>query len=131
VRFDTRRDILGLGLDARFDRLSFDGLRTGDPGITPRRGVTGHLIANGPLDSLAAEGDLTGDIGDVVLRGVIGATAPRYEFTDLVLDVRRLDVEAVLGRGENTAINGRMVVNGVIDTAAQPVGEAQLDLGQS
>lgn len=131
VRLDTRRDPLALEMDARFDRLSFDGLRSGYPALTPRGGVSGRVIASGPLDSLAIDADLTGDIGDVVARGVIGATAPRYRFENLLLDVRRLDVDAVIGRGGNTAINGLMVINGVIDSGVAPVGNVRLDLGQS
>lgn len=131
VRFDTRGDLLALGMDAQFDRLSFDGLRTGYPDLTPLGGLTGRVIVNGRLDSLVIDADVTGEIGDVVARGVIGATAPRYTFDNLFLDVRRLDVESVLGRGENTALNGTMVVTGVIDSGVAPIGTAVLDLGQS
>ncbi len=131
VRLDTRGEPLAIGMDARFDRLSFDGLRTGYPALTPRGGVSGRVIANGPLDSLEIDADLTGDIGDVVAQGVIGATAPRYRFDNLLLDVRRLDVEAVLGRGGNTAINGLMTLDGVIDSGSAPIGTARLELGQS
>ena len=131
VRLDTRGEVLALGMDAQFDRLSFDGLRTGYPAITTVGGITGRVIANGRLDSLVIDANVTGEIGDVVARGLIGATAPRYTFDNLFLDVRRLDAQALLGRGENTALNGTMVVTGVIDSGVPPLGTAVIDLGQS
>lgn len=131
VRFDTRGTVLGLGMDARFDRLSFDGLRTGYPGLTLRGGLTGHVVTSGRLDSLDFAADVTGDVGDVVAHGVLVAESPRLAFRDLVLDVRRLDLEALRGRGANTALSGRMTIDAVIDSGVSPVGTAVLDLGQS
>ena len=131
VRLDTRGELLGIGMDAIFDRLSFDGLRTGYPDLTPIGGLTGRVVANGRLDSLVIDADVTGEIGDVVARGLIGATAPRYTFNNLFLDLHRLDAQALLGRGENTALNGTMVVTGVIDSGVPPIGTAEIDLGQS
>jgi hypothetical protein len=131
VRLDTRGALLAIGMDAQFDRLSFDGLRTGYPDLTPVGGLTGRVIANGRLDSLVIDADVTGEVGDIVARGLIGATPPRYTFDGLFLDVHRLDAQALLGRGENTALNGTMLVTGVIDSGAPPIGTAELNLGQS
>ena len=132
VRLDTRGELLGIGMDAQFDRLSFDGLRTGYPDLTPVGGLTGHVIANGRLDSLVIDADVTGEIGDVVARGVIGATAPRYTFQPSCSSTCTGAMpQALLGRGENTALNGTMVVTGVIDSGVPPIGTAELNLGQS
>lgn len=131
VRMDSRGDILGLGMDVRFDRLSFEALRSGYPDLTPRGGLTGTLVANGRLDSLVLDADLTGDIGSVAATGTFGLVDGGYRFDDMVLDVHRLDAEALMGKGQATAFNGRLVVTGTIDSAAPPEGRLQLDLGQS
>ncbi len=131
VRLDTRGDVLGLGMDARFDQLSFEGLRTGYPGITMRGGVGGEVKVEGPLDHLLVEADLTGDIGDVTARGVIGVVDQGYRFDSLLVTMRRFDFEAFSGQGVSTAINGDVLLTGAIDSGAAPIGSAQLDLGQS
>lgn len=131
VRLDTRGEILGLAMDVRFDRLSFDALRTGYPDLTPRGGLTGDLVAGGRLDSLVIAANLAGDIGTVEAQGTMGVFEGGYTFDSMRLDVHRLDAEAVLGRGQATALNGRLAMHGTIDSAAPPVGHLTLDLGQS
>ncbi len=131
VRMDTRGDVLGLAMDARFDRLSFDALRTGYPDLTPRGGLTGHVVTSGRLDSLRIDADVTGDIGTISAHGVVGVESPRLRADGLDLEVHRLDAEAVLGRGQATALNGMVSVSGVIDSGVSPVGQVTLELGQS
>jgi translocation and assembly module TamB len=131
VRFDTRREVVRLAMDSRFDRLSFDGLRTGYPALTPRGGLVGRIVARGPLDSLRIDADVSGDIGEVVATGVIAVTGSRYAFDSLALAVRRLDAELLLDGGLNTAITGRIVLRGVIDSGAPPRGLVTLDLDPS
>ena len=99
VRLDTRGRVLGLGLDADFDRLSFDALRSGYPDLPAVGGLTGHVIANGNLDSLDVNANLTGEFGHLHAP-VAGSrlNAPHYGADSLVVDMQRLDVEAALGQ---------------------------------
>lgn len=131
VRMDTRDTTLGLGMDVQFDRLSFDALRSGYPTLTPRGGVSGHFAAEGRLDDLRIDTDLTGDIGNVRAIGTIGVLADGYRFDALALDIQRLDAQALLGGGQPTALSGHLLVSGTIDSAAPPVGRVDLALGQS
>jgi len=131
VRLDTRRPVLGLELDARFDPLSFDGLRAGYPALSPRGTVTGTVRAAGRLDSLSLTADVSGEFGAVQAEGVVSLEAPRYAADSLSLVLRRFDVDAVLGQGTSTALNGRIVVRGVLDSLIKPRGVVTLDLGQS
>ncbi|MEO8478502.1 MAG: translocation/assembly module TamB domain-containing protein [Gemmatimonadota bacterium] len=130
-RLDTRQPLLGLELDARFDPLSFDGLRSGYPALTPRGTMTGTVRAAGRLDSLTLTADVSGEFGAVIADGVVSLEAPRYAADSLSLELRRFDVDAILGQGTSTALNGRVVVRGVLDSLVKPRGVVTLDLGQS
>ncbi len=131
IRMDTRSDILGLAMDARFDRLSFDALRTGYPQLTARGGLTGHVVTSGYLDSLQVDAEVTGDVGTIGAHGVIGIDSARLRFDDMALELHRVNVEALLGTGQETALNGTMSVTGVIDSGVPPRGTVGLTLGQS
>ncbi|HET9066427.1 MAG TPA: translocation/assembly module TamB domain-containing protein [Gemmatimonadales bacterium] len=131
VRLDTRRPVLGLELDARFDPLSFDGLRSGYPALSPRGALTGTVRAAGRLDSLSLTADVSGEFGAVEADGVVSLDAPHYAADSLSLVLRRFDVDAMLGQGTSTALNGRIVVRGVLDSLVKPRGVVTLDLGQS
>jgi translocation and assembly module TamB len=131
VKFDSRGEVVRLAMDAQFDRLSFDGLRTGYPSLTPRGGVVGRVVADGPLDSLTLDADLSGEIGELTAVGVIAATGSRYAFDSLALVLRRLDAAALLDRGPTTAISGRVVLRGVIDSGAPARGVVTVELAQS
>jgi translocation and assembly module TamB len=131
VRFDTRRKVLGLALDARLDPLSFDGLRAGYPALTPRGTLTGDVRAVGRLDSLALTANVVGEFGAIDAEGLVSLAAPRYAADSLALVLRRFDVDAVVANGTSTALNGRVVVRGVIDSGVPPRGLVTVDLGQS
>lgn len=131
VRLDTRHPVLGLELDGRFDPLSFDGLRSGYPALTPRGAMTGTVRAVGRRDSLSLTADVSGEFGALVADGVVSLDAPRYAADSLSLVLRRFDVDAVLGQGTSTSLNGRIVVRGVLDSLVKPRGVVTLDLGQS
>ena len=131
ARFDVRGTTLGLDVDLTFDQLSFDALRSGYPELTPRGGLTGRLALRGPIDAVEVDADLTGEIGAIRAIGLAGLEAPRLTADGLILDVRRLDADALLGRGGSTALNGRIALDGVVDSGASPVGEVLLSLGQS
>jgi translocation and assembly module TamB len=131
ARFDVRGTTLGLDVDLTFDQLSFDALRSGYPELTPRGGLTGRLALRGPIDGVEVDADLTGEIGAIRAIGLAGLEAPRFTADGLILDVRRLDADALLGRGGSTAFNGRILLTGVVDSGASPRGEVILSLGQS
>jgi hypothetical protein len=131
TRFDVRGTTLGLDVDLTFDQLSFDALRSGYPDLPMRGGLTGRLALRGPIDAVEVDADLTGDIGAIRAIGLAGLEAPRFTADGLILDVRRLDMDALLGQGGSTAFNGRIALTGVVDSAVSPVGEVILSLGQS
>jgi translocation and assembly module TamB len=131
VRFDTRALVLGLALDADFDQLSFDALRSGYPTLTAQGGLTGHVVATGNLESLNLTADLSGEVGHIVATGRVTVMSPRYGADSLVLDLQRVDAAALMGRGTSTALNGRVNVTGTIDTLRPPSGRMTVALDQS
>ncbi len=131
VRLDTRGDVLGVTMDANFDRLSFDALRSGYPELKARGGLTGHVVTSGNLASLRVDADVTGDLGHVRAIGQVTTLSPRFAADSLVLAFTRLDLDALLGQGGSTALNGRMLVSGTIDSAVAPAGRVALTLDRS
>lgn len=131
ARFDVRDTLLAIDLDLRLDQLSFDGLRSGYPELTPRGGLIGRVIARGRLDAVQLDADVVGEIGVIRARGEVGLLMPRLTADSLVIDLRRLDADALLGQGGSTALNGTVTVSGVIDSATAPAGSLLLALGQS
>lgn len=131
ARFDVRDTLLAIDLDLRLDQLSFGGLRSGYPELTPRGGLIGRVVARGPLDAVQLDADVAGEIGVIQARGTVGLMMPRLTADSLVVDFRRLDSDALLGQGGSTALNGTVTMTGVIDSATNPVGSLLLALGQS
>lgn len=131
ARFDIRGDVLGLALDADFDPLSFDALRSGYPDITAQGGLTGHVVAEGRLDSLQVTAELSGEVGTVRANGVARADAPHFGARDLQVDLQRFDLAALRGSGPSTALNGRITATGTIDSGVPPRGSLLVALDQS
>lgn len=131
IRLDTRTAVLGVALDADFDQLSFAALRSGYPDLTPRGGLTGHVIANGNLDSLELHANLAGEIGAISANGRVKINAPNYGADSLVVDLQRLDLDAVLDNGTSSALTGRVVLSGVLDSGAAPRGSMSVALERS
>lgn len=131
VRLDSRSFVLGLGLDADFDQLSFAALRSGYPTLPARGGLTGHVIANGNLDSLDINASLTGEIGTFTAVGRVKVNAPNYGADSLVVVMQRVDLQAITDTGMSTALNGRLVVRGTIDSGAAPSGRLDVALDRS
>ncbi len=131
VRLDSRGVVLGLALDADFDELSFDALRSGYPDLRARGGLTGHVIANGNLDSLDVDASLTGEIGTFTANGRVKVNAPNYGADSLVVVLHRFDLQAATDTGMSTSLNGRVMVQGTIDSGTPPRGRLTLALDQS
>ncbi|MBK9549163.1 MAG: translocation/assembly module TamB domain-containing protein [Gemmatimonadetes bacterium] len=131
VRLDTRREVLGVEMDATFDRLSFDALRSGYPSLTPHGGLTGLIVTRGSLESLWLDADVTGDLGTIRALGTITAMDPRWAADSLDLTFSRVDLDALLGKGGSTALNGRMRLHGAIDSLVPPDGSVVMDLDRS
>ncbi|MGH7523199.1 MAG: translocation/assembly module TamB domain-containing protein, partial [Gemmatimonadales bacterium] len=131
ARLDTRGAVLGLGLNADFDRLSFDALRSGYPDLPSQGGLTGHVVANGTLDHLDVDAHLTGEVGTIAAVGQVTVDAPHYGADSLVMDLQRFDVEAALGSGMSTSLNGRVTVRGTMDVGVPPSGTLAVALDRS
>lgn len=131
VRFDTRATVLGLALDADFDQLSFNALRSGYPELTALGGLTGHVSANGTLELLDINADLSGEVGHIKALGRVTLMAPRFGADSLMLDLQRIDIAAMLGRGTSSALNGRVWLTGTIDSLVPPRGRMTAKLDQS
>ena len=123
--------MLGLGLDADFDQLSFDALRSGYPDLPARGGLTGHVVANGNLDSLDIAASLTGEIGTFTANGRVKVNAPSYGADSLVVVLQRFDLQAASNTGMSTSLNGRVMVQGAIDSGMPPRGRLTLALDRS
>ncbi|HET9132884.1 MAG TPA: translocation/assembly module TamB [Gemmatimonadales bacterium] len=131
VRFDTRGTVLGLALDATFDSLSFDALRTGFPTLTPAGRLAGRVTANGTLDTLDLVADLAGPLGAIQAIGRIGALPPAFRADSLTIEATDLDLRQLLGAGLPTRLTGRMMTQGVLDSAGPPIGWATITLQRS
>lgn len=131
VRLDTRDTILGVSLDADFDQLSFDALRNGYPQITARGGLVGHVVAHGTLAALDVDANMTGDIGTIRAKGRVATLSPRFSADSLDLMFERFDLEAMMGQGQSSSLNGHLLVSGTIDTLVPPKGRVELQLDRS
>ncbi len=131
VRLDSRGPVLGVTLNADFDQLSFDALRSGYPDLTPRGGLTGHVVTSGDLDHLAVDANVSGEIGTIRAVGVVTVDAPHFGADSLRLDVQRLDAGAILGHGNATSLNGRVVAQGALDAGVPPRGRLDIALDRS
>ena len=131
VRLDTRGTILGVSLDGNFDQLSFDALRSGYPEITARGGLVGHVVAHGRLDALDVDASMTGDIGTFRAKGRVASMSPRFSADSLDLMLERFDLEAMMGQGQSSSLNGHLLVSGTIDTLVPPKGRVELQLDRS
>lgn len=131
VRLDSRSAVLGLALDAEFDQLSFDALRSGYPTLPSRGGLSGHIVASGNLDSLDLNASLTGEIGTFTAIGRVKVNAPNYGADSLVVVMQRLDLQAVTDSGMSTALNGRVTASGAIDSGVPPRGTLDVALDRS
>lgn len=131
AQLDIRDSILGVNLDADFDQLSFDALRTGYPELTASGGLVGHVVASGTLAALAIQAHLTGDMGTIDGGGRITALAPRFGADSLDLQLQRFNLAALLSNGQSTALNGRVVMSGTIDSGVPPSGRFDLSLDRS
>ncbi len=131
VMLDTRDTILAVAIDATFDQLSFDGLRSGWPDIPARGGVTGHLLLTGRLDALQLATTLTGEIGTIRADGGLRLLESGIATDSLRIDFTRVDLNAVRNVGEETALTGRVLLRGRIDSAGPPEGSLSLVLDHS
>ncbi len=131
VMLDTRDSLLAVAIDATFDQLSFAGLHSGWPAISARGGVSGHLLLSGPLDALTVATTLTGEIGTIRAEGGLRILASGVAADSLRLDFTRIDLNAVRNAGEETALTGRMLLHGQVDSAGPPEGALSLVLDYS
>ncbi len=131
VRLDTRDSILGVTLDGDFDQLSFDALRSGYPEITARGGLVGHVVAHGTLAALEVDASMSGDIGTFRAKGRVATLSPRFTADSLDLVLERFDLEAMMGQGQSSSLNGHLLVSGTIDTLVPPKGRVELQLDRS
>lgn len=131
VRLDSRGAVLGVEMDADFDQLSFDALRSGYPDLTPRGALTGHVVTSGNLDSLEIHASVSGEIGTVNAAGRVAVNTPHFAADSLVLNVQRLDAGAILGRGNATSLNGKLTATGVLDSGMPPRGRLDIALDRS
>ena len=122
VRFDTKLDV---------EPLSFDGIRRGYPDVPMQGSVRGTVALNGSADRFNTSAVVEGEMGTVAVQGVIAPGAGRLAADSLIARFAGLDLARVRGTGPHTHLNGRLVADGVIDSAAGPAGSLELDLSQS
>lgn len=131
ARFDARRALLAVDIDADLDPLSFAQLRSGYPTLAAHGSLTGHLRLLGPLDSLEVDADVAGEIGSVRAKGRMALLTPRYAADSLRLDLVRFDTRAFSGEGNPTALTGHLLLHGTVDSGVPPIGTADIALDRS
>jgi translocation and assembly module TamB len=131
ARLDTRRDTVRFDTRMDLERLAFAGVRPGYPDIPLQGAVEGTVELSGKPDSFYTMAVVTGELGTVVLQGVLHPGDGRLGADSLVARFGRLDLARVRGSGPHTVLTGRLAANGVLDTAAGPAGGLELDLTRS
>lgn len=131
ARLDTRRDTVRFETRMELEPLAFAGVRPGYPGLPLEGSIAGTVALAGKPDSFSTMAVVTGDLGTVAMQGVIRPGEGRFGADSLVARFGRLDLARVRGTGPHTALTGRLAASGVIDTAAGPAGQLELDLARS
>lgn len=131
TRLDTRGEDIVLDADVELAPLMFEPLRASFPELTAQGALTGRVHLDGTLAALRVDADVLGAIGHVRARGGVTLVPPRWGADSLVLAVEDLNLAALLGRGEFTALKGTAEVSGVIDSVGPPEGRANIRLQES
>ena len=131
VRLDTRGAILGLETDVVLDSLVFAGIRRSFPSLTSRGALGGPVKLSGFLDHLAVDAQVGGAIGQLDAKGRATLMPPKWGADSLRLGFTRLDLAALMEGGPNTALQGFLSGNILVDSAVAPLGQLSLSLGAS
>jgi translocation and assembly module TamB len=131
VRLDTRTDTTAFDGDVAFDPLALDGIRASFPGLAALGELRGRVGFSGTSERLRLDADLSGELGHVAARGVVGARAAGWRAESLAVAFRDLDLARVTGRGPATSLNGTATLDGVADSGAAPEGSLRLALSES
>lgn len=131
VQLDTRGADLGVSLDVQLDPLSFEGIRRGFPSLPSRGDVAGHVAMDGTLEHMDLSADVSGEIGEIVAKGVVRMQPPRWGADGLHVQFQRLNLAALRGTGLVTSLFGQAVATGSMDSLSAPEGTLELALRRS
>jgi translocation and assembly module TamB len=131
VRLDTRAPSTLFDAEVIAGPLALDGIRVSYPGLAVGGSYRGRIVANGPLDSLALDVDLTIGSGRVRGRSIVGLAPAAVAFTDLDLALDAVDpstlwVDAPPGSVTLTALGSI-----VVPDSGAPAGGLRVDVGPS
>ncbi|HXG44694.1 MAG TPA: translocation/assembly module TamB domain-containing protein [Gemmatimonadales bacterium] len=133
ARLDTRDPAsTGFEVDARLDPLALDGLRASYPGLPSRGALTGRVRLEGTARRFRLASEVRGELGTVVLDGVVTTGPEGFGAESLTVRYADLDLAALTGRDRpRSALNGWLEVSGTYDTVAGPTGRLALAWSRS
>lgn len=131
LRLTTRTDLVEVDGELDVAPLSFEGIRRAFPDLTALGDVAGPVRLAGPLDRLAIETNLRGDLGHLLADGVVTVLPPRWGADSLRVQFEGLDLAVARGVGPSTTLNGQALLHGTADSATAPEGWLVLQLGPS
>lgn len=126
IRFDGRRDTLGIWADLTLDSLRFAGLRPSYPGVPLSGAYGGEIKLAGYLNALAFTARVAGAEGAVRGHGTLTLVGAHYGVRDLDLTLGRFAPADLRRRLPRTAFSGR--VRGRIDVDSTAAPSAMLDV---
>ena len=129
VRLDTRGAVFALDARVVLDSLRFEGIRRGFPSLKAQGALGGRVHLSGPIDDLAVDADVDGDIGHVVALGRVTLMPPRYGADSLRLVFEGVDLAALSAGSPDSRLSGTLLASGTIDAGVAPVGTLELVLG--
>ncbi len=133
ARLDTRDPSLtGFAVDARLEPLVFDGIRPSYPVLPSRGGLTGRVRLDGTARRVGVAGQVEGELGAVVLDGIVTTSPGGFGAESLTVRYAGLDLAALTGRDRlRSALNGWLEVTGTYDSVAGPAGRLALAWSRS
>ena len=129
MTLDTRGEPLRFRVRLQLTPLAFDGIRPGYPGVVTQGTARGLLALDGSTERFHTSAALTGELGQVRWEGILARRPTGFAAESLSASFTELDVARVRGTGPRTRLTGSLLADGVIDSAAPPIGRLVLHLG--
>lgn len=126
ARLDTRSGDAVVSADLVLQPLALDGIRPAYPTLPTRGELRGRVLLEGSMAALTVDADVTGEIGAVQVEGVLTLLPPRFAADGLRVAFRRLDLQALSGRGVPTSLEGLLAASGTVDSGVPPLGTLRL-----
>lgn len=129
LRLDTRQPLVRLAGDLVLRPLALAGLQGTFPQLRASTTLEGRFWLEGSTDSLAIDAALRGQAGRIEARGVVRLDGDTPAAEGLLVVFDSLDLQRLDDRAVPTRLQGALLLDGRVDSAGVPIGDAVIQLG--